>query len=68
MKIVTLKEVEQRLEEIKAIAWDDEVAHIKEDELFYDVVYTIASGKRGGKQLAAEVLKSLDIGFVRWHA
>lgn len=67
-QIVTLDDVRRRVGEIADSAHDDEVAHWKEDKLFYDVLYTIASGRRGGKLLAAEALKSLDLWFERWYA
>lgn len=69
---MNIEEVKERLLEIKNISYDDEVAHIKEDELFYDFVEAIKDGKYKSIQqiidIATELYKVRDIDFARWHS
>lgn len=65
----TVKEIEHRLSEIRAVAHDDERAHALEDALFIDVLTEIMN-RFGGptSRLAWIALKSRDIDFSRWTA
>jgi hypothetical protein len=68
MMNLTLSDVRNRVEAIRAMANDDEGAHAAEDRLHVDVLTALAEGARGGKLLAAEALKTRDIDFERWCA
>lgn len=61
--------VKEKVAEIKSIAADDEeLAHIKEDNLHVGVLKAIASGNHDARNLAYEALKTEEIDFNRWHA
>lgn len=66
-RLITLEEIKKRLKEIKRLRHDDEEAHIRQDDLYLDVLTAIASGAENAKQLAAEAIKAEDIEFDRWH-
>ncbi len=72
MEKLTLKKVNERLVEINNCKDDDEVAHSKEDDLFYDFVENIKNGNYKTKKeielIATELFKVRDIDFARWHA
>lgn len=58
-----------RVAEIKAVIWDDEVAHSKEDILHEDVLNAIANGSCEFPRLCAiEALKTRELDFARWCA
>lgn len=63
-----LKEVKERIWEIKREADGNELAHQLEDSLWEDVLVAIGDGVDNPKQLAKECLKTLDIKFDRWYA
>lgn len=63
-----LSEVESRIEGIRAVAGDDEVAHSREDELRDDVLKAIAEGASNAAELAGAALSTRDIEFARWCA
>jgi hypothetical protein len=68
---VTLEEIQKRVEEIRAVADDDESAHVLEDRLRRDVLSAIAEGfydDAGARQAAAAVLSTKEIRFARWCA
>lgn len=66
---MTVVEVIERVGKIKKIRGDDEVAHSNEDELHQDVLEAIAEGTaEDAMVMAAEALKTRDIGFARWCA
>lgn len=72
--VVSAEEVVERLEDIRHLATDvrdDEVAHMEEDRLHYDVLHTIASGDMSAgkaRALAALALSTIDLDFARWCA
>lgn len=68
MMNLTLTEVRDRVEQIRAMGDDDEGAHAAEDVLYTDVLTAIAEGARGGKLLAAEALRTREFDFSRWCA
>lgn len=61
---MTVDEVRRRVAEIREKAWDDEVAHGMEDNLWRDVLRAIATEKVAG----AEASATEDIDFSRWCA
>jgi len=64
---VTLQEVEKRVAEIGRIGVDDDAsAHGKEDDLWRDVLRTIANGAPDAADLAREALRTRDFAFARW--
>lgn len=65
---MTIDEVRERVEEIKAIRGDDEAAHGREDELWEDVLSFISGTAGLPAVLAVEALKTRDIAFARWCA
>jgi hypothetical protein len=65
---MTVDEVRERVEKIRAMAGDDEAAHSEEDGLHQDVLAAIADGAEFAPALAAEALKTVDIDFARWCA
>jgi hypothetical protein len=65
---VTVKEITERLESIRAAAEDPESAHCAEDQLHFDVLTAIATGAENPRALASEAVKSKDVDFPRWCA
>ncbi len=65
---MTEQEARERLEEIRGIAGDDEVAHSKEDEFHRDVLSLIATGCHNGQELARIAIQTSEIQFARWCA
>lgn len=66
---MTPAEVLRRVEEIRALAWDDEVAHSREDDLHRDVLVAIAQGRATDPTALAEAaLMTWKIDFARWCA
>ena len=67
-----LEDVQARVKEIEDVAGDYEVAHIREDELYADILKAIANGEihsiEEAKLLCAEALKTEQIDFARWCA
>ncbi len=73
--ILTPAKVAERVRLIAAADGDPELAHSREDDLYWDVLSEIAryshvdSGVgRFCAQLAAEALKTKDVDFPRWYA
>ena len=66
--MLTVDDVRRRVEEIRAIAGDDEAAHSDEDSLHELVLRAIADGAPNAAELAAEALKTGEIKFARWCA
>lgn len=62
---LTVEDVRNRVEAIRAKAYDDEVAHGMEDQLHQDVLRFLSVR---GNELAREALRTLDIDFSRWCA
>ncbi len=68
-EICTEEFVQQYLNYIKQIAYDDEVAHSREDKLHQAVLSYIAEGKIVDPMLCAKLaLTSQNIEFARWCA
>lgn len=66
---LTVEDVKARVEEIRRIAVDDEVAHSTEDDLHQNVLSAIAEGSCDDPAACAkEALKTRDIKFARWCA
>ena len=74
---MTVKEIEQTVEEIRSIASDDEAAHSAEDSLWEKVLEAIATGEHNftpdcpdcsADSLATAALKTRAITFARWCA
>ena len=63
-----VRDVEKRVDAIREIADDDEIAHMRQDELYRDVLAAISLGERNAAALAAAALKVGDIKFGRWYA
>lgn len=68
MPKLTIEEVRRRVGEVAAAAKDenDELAHVREDELWYDVLKAIATRMAGDPvAIAIEALSTKNIGFNR---
>jgi hypothetical protein len=66
---MTVEEVEAEVARIRAIAGDDEAAHGAEDDLWENVLRSIASGETTQPaEIAAAALKTKTIEFARWCA
>jgi hypothetical protein len=65
---MTTDEINERVQAIKDIAHDDEVAHSAEDRLYIDVLQAIANGADNPRELAAAALATQGIEFARWYA
>lgn len=65
---MTLEELQKKIDEIKQIRDDDEVAHSREDRLRHDVLEAVAEGSPIAKELAELVLTTTGIHFSRWCA
>jgi len=69
MTMLTVADVAVRVQRIRSMAGDDEVAHGEEDLLHQDVLTAIANGRcedvRGCARAALETVK---INFARWCA
>ena len=63
-----IEEVRLRLDEIEYHKDDDERAHQLRDDLWCDVLASIAEGAGDARLLASVVLESEDIDFSRWCA
>lgn len=65
-------EIKKRVEEIKEVKHDPEVAHALEDQLFYNFVNAIKDNDFDDLEdvvyAAEEVMKVREIEFGRWHA
>jgi len=66
---VTSDAVRERIESMKAEAGDWEVTHVIEDDLWAEVLQSIAEGSCDDPaELARVALHSVDLGFTRWYA
>ena len=67
MAFMTVKDVEARVERIASLSHDPEAAHIAEDQLYRDVLKSIAEGICNDPAgCARAALKTGDLGFPRW--
>jgi hypothetical protein len=58
----------EELDRIRAMAGDDEAAHVAEDAFRAAVLVDIASGAPNAAALAAIALRTEEIDFARWCA
>lgn len=68
---MTLEEIKKRIQDIKYISDDDEMAHAAEDELMRDFICYVAGMTDEDNNLpdkAFEILKTQNIDFCRWCA
>lgn len=65
---MNVKQVKKRVKFVKDKAWDYEVAHGAEDDLYRDVLQVIADGAENARQLAQEAIKTQKINFERYTA
>jgi len=66
---MTIDEIKERVERIKACGGDYEAAHEHEDALHKDVLRAIRDGECEAPQAcAAEALKTLELDFIRYCA
>jgi len=65
---MTIDEIRKRVAGIEEEAWDAEVAHSNEDDLYIDVLRFIAEGDTEVAPLAREALRVREITFPRWCA
>lgn len=65
------KYIKEKLAEIKSVAWDDEAAHSREDDLLWEFIEFIAHEPTVPPRIrryARMIMKSSDIKFSRWYA
>jgi hypothetical protein len=63
---VTLKEIQERINHIREISGDDELAHSHEDALYYEVLQAIANSQCADPAAAAKlVITTWEIKFAR---
>lgn len=70
-KVVGEREVRRRVQEVRAamLSKDHDVAHTREDELWRDVLHTIAEGKTDDpRKLARMAVATNALDFVRYSA
>ena len=66
---MTIEQIKDRVEHIRTIADDDEMAHVAEKELLSDFVEYVASLDNASlAEKARAVLSTKDIRFSRWFA
>ena len=66
---MNVKEIEKRIKEIENVVEDDEVAHIKEDSLYWDFVdYIAKTGNKDQRKKARMILRTKKFDFARWCA
>lgn len=65
---MTPGDVRERVEEIERMADDDEIARLREDGLWENVLEAIARGDPQPALLAKEALRTRQINFARWYA
>ena len=66
---MTTADVHAAVDNIRSLRSDDESAHVAQDNLYRDVLTSIARGSaEDPAAMAAEALKVEDIEFSRWYA
>jgi hypothetical protein len=68
MAKITAEDIAHRLAAIHAVQNDDERAHGLADDLYRDVLATIAAGVDDAPVLAAAALRVETLDFARWCA
>ena len=65
---MTLKEIQERIRAIEALAvLDPELAHKAQDELYLAILAAIRRGCKDPKRYAAEALRLSQMKFPRWY-
>jgi hypothetical protein len=49
-------------------SWDNERAHVDEDEIYREVFKAIRDGAENARELAAECVKFAELPHSRWYA
>jgi hypothetical protein len=67
---MTIKDVQERIAQIKDIANDDESAHSMEDSLYRAFVAHVSKKSKNSeiKRMARAILRTKKISFYRWTA
>lgn len=65
---MNITEIQERIKEIKELIDDDEMAHVKEDQLHLDFITSIANSDSPFSDRAKLVLTTSDFNFARWCA
>lgn len=65
---MNVESVKRVIEAIRTSAGDPESAHGMEDDLYTEVLASIALGNPNAKELAAAALHAQDVDFPRWYA
>lgn len=66
---MTEDELQQRVDALRELHGDDEMAHSQEDEIWADVLRAIASGYGASPMRLAQIaLTTREIKFCRWYA
>ena len=66
---MTVEEIVNRLNRIKQVSYDGEVAHELQDDLFIEFIRYVEKKSRGQLSVRAKlVLNVLSIKFDRWYA
>ncbi len=63
---MTVEEVQEWIKAIENKIHDDEIAHAKEDNLYYEVLKAISKGAFNAQELAAEAIKTKELDFARY--
>ncbi len=64
--MLTVKHIRKRIDEIRRVRKDPEVAHDAEDQLHKLVLREIANGHPQPKTIAEVALETTEIDFPRW--
>ena len=65
---MTVEQVREGVERVRAVAADDEQAHMSRDGIWLSVLRAIAEGMDDPQALARAALATEDIEFSRWYA
>ena len=62
----------KEVQRIKDFEYDDETAHVLEDDLYTSFIMSIIDGNidtiESAKEIAKEIIKTQDFNFSRWYA
>ncbi len=68
-KVLSIDDIQTRVETIRDSADDPTVAHGMEDQLYLDFIHHVFRyGPPSLREMAHEVLKTQEIDFARWFA
>ncbi len=65
---MTTAEIREAVERIRVMRYDNETAHVQEDDLWCKVLKDIAAGGYHAKAKAQAALSTRDVDFERWYA